>query len=164
MPMISNEHFFTQVQTDVSQQLTALDRLAAKHQRATLLQLICLIVLLITAVLSNITRMLTASNQTSETLKQIAASPLDLILIGVMVVAFTVSWVWWAKDMKYQNLQQEFTSLYQEHTELIKTSAPLTEISAHFRHQMRLATHFNNLSNVIALAVIAGFVLYQLHH
>lgn len=161
--MINNEHFLTQLQTDVSQQLISLDKQASQHRRATFSQLICLILLLVSAMGVTIVEPLAKLNQPTVAFQQFFADPAEILLTTLMFGSFAISWVFWARDLKYQGLATQFKEIYDEHSEMIKTSAPLTDLSAHFRQQMSLAGHYNTLSNVIALAVIAGIVLYQIH-
>ncbi|MTV82580.1 hypothetical protein [Secundilactobacillus folii] len=161
--MISNEHFLTQIQTDVSQELISLDKQASQHKRATFSQLICLVLLLVSAMGTSAIEPLSQQKNISFELQRFLTDPFQIFLIIVMVVSFAASWLFWARDIKYQELSPQFAKLYKEHADMIKNSAPLTDLTAHFENQMALASHYNILSNIIALAVIAGIVLYQFH-
>lgn len=161
--MINNQLYATQVQTDVKKQLINLDHQATQHRRATAAQLACMIILLVSAVLINASFTLQASNRLGTAMQHFLSNPFDLFLTVIMIMAFSLSWIWWVKDMKYQQIKPQFTDLYENHTELINNTAELTELTAHYKNQIQLATHYNILNNVIALGVIAGFVLHQLN-
>lgn len=160
--MLSNVHYYTQVQTDVSQDLISLDKQAKYHVRATGSQLVCLVIFLASTIGAMSVQPLVAISYNAVTLQQVLNAPAEQLFLSLMLGAFCISWIFWLRDLKYQSLTSRYEKLYQQHTEMIKTSAPLTELSAHYHHLMSLATHFTITSNVILGAYAAAIILYHL--
>ncbi|HBF74907.1 MAG TPA: hypothetical protein DDW71_06585 [Lactobacillus sp.] len=160
--MLSNVHYFTQVQTDVSQGLISLDKQAKCHARATGSQLACLVIFLAATIGVVSVQPLASISYTSVTLKEVMAAPAEQLCFSLMIGAFCISWIFWLRDFKYESLDSKYNELYRQHSELIKTSASLTELNAHYHHLMSIATHFTITSNVILVAYAAGIIVYHL--
>lgn len=160
--MLSNVHYFTQVQTDVSQGLISLDKQAKCHARATGSQLVCLVIFLAATIGVVSVQPLASISYTSVTLKEVMAAPAEQLYFSLMIGAFCISWIFWLRDLKYESLDSKYNELYRQHSELIKTSASLTELNAHYHHLMSIATHFTITSNVILVAYAAGIIVYHL--
>lgn len=160
--MLSNVRFYTQVQSDVSQGLISLDRKAKCHLRATCSQLICLVIFLASTIGVVSVRPLASMNYNTVSVQEVLASPAEQLFIGLIVGSFCIAWIFWFWDLRYESLASQYEQLYQQHSEMIKTSAPLTELSAHYQHLMTLANHANITSNVIILAYAAAIIIYHL--
>lgn len=160
--MLANLHYYTRVQTDVSQGLIALDRQAKCHVRTACSQLICVLLFLASTVGIFSVQPLASMRYTSVSVQEVLAAPAEQLFITLAVGTFSLSWLFWFWDLKYNSLASKYAKLYQQHTELIKTSAPLTELSAHYRHLMSLASHCIISSNVVVVAYVAGIIIYHL--
>ncbi|MCH5462676.1 hypothetical protein HC026_07590 [Lactobacillus sp. LC28-10] len=160
--MLSNVRYYTQVQSDVSQELISLDKQAKYHVRATGSQLVCLILFLAATIGAASVQPLASINYTSVTLKEVIAAPAEQLFFSLLFGAFCISWIFWLRDLKYESLSSKYDTLFQQHSELIKTSATLTELNAHYHHLMSMATRFTITSHVILLGYAAAIVIYHL--
>lgn len=161
--MLSDVHYATQVQTDVSQVLISLDKQAKCHLRATGSQLVCVVILLASTIGLMSLPPLSLMGYTTVSLHDVFANPFDQLLVSLIVMSFCISWIFWFRDLKYQSLSAKYETLCKHHSEMIKTSAPLTELSAHYQHLMSMATHFTVTSNVVFLAFLTAIIIYHLH-
>lgn len=160
--MLANLHYNTQVQTDVSQGLIALDKQAKCHVRTACSQLICVLLFLASTIGIVSVQPLASMSYTAVSMQEVLAAPAEQLFVSLAVGSFCLSWLFWFWDLKYDSLASKYEQLYQQHTELIKVSAPLTELSAHYHHLMSLASHLIITSNVVVLAYAAGIIIYHL--
>ncbi|MFC6253871.1 hypothetical protein ACFP1H_04665 [Secundilactobacillus hailunensis] len=160
--MLADVHYSTQVHTDVFQGLIVLDKQAQRHFWATCSQLVCLVILLASTIGMMSIPPLSSMNYTTVSLQAIWASPVERLFIFLIIGSFGISWIFWLRDLKYQTLASKYDQLYREHLAMIKASAPLTELNAHYRYLMSLASHFTLTSNVILLAYAAAIIIYHL--
>lgn len=160
--MLSNVHFYTQVQSDVSQRLISLDRKAKCHLRATCSQLVCLVIFLASTIGMVNVQPLASMSYTTVSVQEVLAAPAEQFFVSLIVGSFCLAWFFWFWDLKYETLASEYHQIYQPHSDMIKASAPLTELNAHFHHLMTLAEHANITSNVIILAYAAAIIIYHL--
>ncbi|WP_054654937.1 hypothetical protein [Secundilactobacillus silagei] len=105
---------------------------------------------------------LSSMNYTAVSLQAVWAAPAERLFMFLILGSFGISWIFWLRDLKYQTLAAKYDQLYQEHLAMIKASAPLTELNAHYRYLMALANHFTLTSNVILLAYAAAIIIYHL--